>query len=196
VILDGEIVAWSGLAAESGEDGRALSFHALQERLGRKKVSREMIRRVPVAYLAFDVLYAEGELLLDRPLRERGTILDRVMAEARKPWHRQARPAAAPGAGSGRKPGGQAQFAFGEEAEFEARVLRAPVCGAASPQELEALFQAAQARGNEGLMIKDPASAYTPGRRGKSWLKLKRALATLDVVVTAVETGTESASAC
>src|SRR5256714_15650552 len=38
-------------------------------------------------------------------------------------------------------------------------------------------------------MIKDPESAYTPGRRGKSWLKLKRELATLDVVVTAVEYG-------
>ena len=50
-------------------------------------------------------------------------------------------------------------------------------------------FEAAQARGNEGLMIKDPESPYTPGRRGKSWLKLKRELATLDVVVTAVEYG-------
>jgi DNA ligase 1 len=39
------------------------------------------------------------------------------------------------------------------------------------------------------LMIKDPESTYTPGRRGKSWLKLKRELATLDVVVTAVEYG-------
>jgi DNA ligase 1 len=38
-------------------------------------------------------------------------------------------------------------------------------------------------------MIKDPDSAYTPGKRGKSWLKMKRELATLDVVVTAVEYG-------
>jgi DNA ligase-1 len=38
-------------------------------------------------------------------------------------------------------------------------------------------------------MIKNPESTYTPGRRGKSWLKLKRELATLDVVVTAVEYG-------
>jgi DNA ligase-1 len=54
---------------------------------------------------------------------------------------------------------------------------------------LEDLFAAAQARGNEGLMIKDLDSAYTPGKRGKSWLKMKRELATLDVVVTAVEYG-------
>ena len=38
-------------------------------------------------------------------------------------------------------------------------------------------------------MIKDPRSTYKPGRRGREWLKLKRALATLDVVVTAVEVG-------
>jgi DNA ligase-1 len=54
---------------------------------------------------------------------------------------------------------------------------------------LEELFAAAQARGNEGLMIKDLASTYSPGKRGKSWLKMKRELATLDVVVTAVEYG-------
>jgi DNA ligase-1 len=50
-------------------------------------------------------------------------------------------------------------------------------------------FDRARARGNEGLMIKDPASLYKPGRRGRDWLKLKRALATLDVVVTTVEQG-------
>lgn len=50
-------------------------------------------------------------------------------------------------------------------------------------------FDAARARGNEGLMIKDPESSYKPGRRGREWLKLKKALATLDVVVTTVELG-------
>jgi DNA ligase-1 len=50
-------------------------------------------------------------------------------------------------------------------------------------------FDAARGRGNEGLMIKSPASLYKPGRRGRDWLKLKRAIATLDVVVTAVEVG-------
>jgi len=59
-------------------------------------------------------------------------------------------------------------------------------------QEVAALddeFAAARARGNEGLMVKSPASIYKPGRRGREWLKLKRAIATLDVVVTAVEVG-------
>jgi len=54
------------------------------------------------------------------------------------------------------------------------RVIRAPTATASSPEELEGLVAAAQARGNEGLMIKDLESAYTPGRRGKSWLKMKR----------------------
>ncbi len=54
---------------------------------------------------------------------------------------------------------------------------------------LDEEFDGARARGNEGLMIKSPASYYKPGRRGREWLKLKRAIATLDVVVTAVEVG-------
>jgi len=54
---------------------------------------------------------------------------------------------------------------------------------------VDAAFAAARARGNEGIVAKDPGSAYAPGRRGGAWIKLKRALATLDVVVTAVERG-------
>jgi DNA ligase-1 len=56
-------------------------------------------------------------------------------------------------------------------------------------QALEEAFEAARIRNNEGLVIKHPDSAYTPGKRGKSWLKLKRTLATLDVVVVAAEYG-------
>jgi DNA ligase 1 len=209
VILDGEIVAWSyaglhdppdgsdvapasrppssgrpahrsGSSAEdtASETGRALPFSTLQQRLGRKQVSETLIRQVPVAYLVFDVLYAGGELLLERPLLEREKILDALLAAPREC---QATP---------RLSSGQIHFEFGgDHSESNTRVIRAPVFQASTPQELDQLFEAAQARGNEGLMIKDPESAYTPGRRGKSWLKLKRELATLDVVVTAVEYG-------
>src|SRR5205814_4332638 len=55
--------------------------------------------------------------------------------------------------------------------------------------QVDALFDAARARANEGLVVKAPNSIYTPGRRGKSWLKYKKALATLDCVVTAAEYG-------
>jgi DNA ligase-1 len=180
VILDGEIVAWG-----ADEGGRALPFSALQQRLGRKKVSEEMIRRVPVAYLAFDIFYAGRELLLDRPLKERGKILDGILAERISIDHR--------GHGGPRRKTGvesQVSLAFDPpEVGTRSKVIRAPVFRAGSPDQLDGLFEAAQARGNEGLMIKDPESAYTPGRRGKSWLKLKRELATLDVVVTTVEYG-------
>jgi DNA ligase-1 len=176
-ILDGEIVAWES-------PGRARPFSVLQQRLGRKKVSDRMLREIPVAYLVFDVLYAGGELLIDRPLRERGRILDELLAAERKVIHHR-------GTESQRKTKdsqGKLGFEPQEETGF-LNVIRAPVFHAASPNELEELFTAAQARGNEGLVIKDRESAYTPGKRGKSWLKMKRELATLDAVVTAVEYG-------
>ena len=65
----------------------------------------------------------------------------------------------------------------------------APVTSASTAVEVEAAFLRARERGNEGLMAKDPGSFYTPGRRGLAWLKLKKAYATLDVVVVGVEYG-------
>ncbi len=70
-----------------------------------------------------------------------------------------------------------------------AHLRLAPVVRAGTELEIEAAFLRARGRGNEGLMAKDPASPYTPGRRGLAWLKLKQALATLDVVVVAAEYG-------
>jgi DNA ligase 1 len=185
-ILDGEIVAWScgaGALAREAErcEGRALPFSVLQQRLGRKKVSAKLMREVPVAYLVFDVLYAGGQLLLDRPLRKRAKILDQLLVP--NP------------AGTGVSPlppqrtSAQSLFDFAAEVSPPALVLRAPVAIAHTAEDLEQLFTSARNRGNEGLMIKDLDSFYTPGRRGKSWLKMKRELATLDVVVTAVEYG-------
>src|SRR5213594_3702226 len=55
--------------------------------------------------------------------------------------------------------------------------------------QLEPFFEQAALRRNEGLMLKDAGSLYLPGKRGMSWLKWKKELATLDVVVTAVEFG-------
>ncbi|MEO8431683.1 MAG: ATP-dependent DNA ligase [Acidobacteriota bacterium] len=60
---------------------------------------------------------------------------------------------------------------------------------AATPAELEDLFRAARERGNEGVMLKRKDSVYLAGKRGRAWRKWKKALATLDVVVTAVEQG-------
>jgi len=67
--------------------------------------------------------------------------------------------------------------------------LISPVARAADAAGLERLFDRAIENGNEGLMIKDESAAYAPGKRGRSWLKYKKARATLDVVVTAAESG-------
>jgi DNA ligase 1 len=182
MILDGEIVAWSGRTPAEGEAaaGHALPFSELQKRLGRKVVTDAMMRAVPVAYVVFDVLYADGELVIDQPLRQRSLLLDAIFLRARRPALVRAA-----------DPQGRLLFepALAVTNQFVASVIRAPVLRADAAAQLEEFFGAAQARGNEGLMIKDRESAYTPGRRGQSWLKLKRELATLDVVVTGVEFG-------
>ena len=176
LVLDGEIVAWDA------SEQRALPFSELQKRLGRKKVSEALQREVPVAYVVFDVLYAGEELAIDRPLRERGALLDRVFAAARRPV-------------TVRTTDVQGRLTFepaveaAADSSSAARIIRAPVAGATSAEHLDEMFEKARQSGNEGLMIKDLESPYTPGRRGRSWLKLKRELATLDVVVTAVEWG-------
>jgi DNA ligase-1 len=69
----------------------------------------------------------------------------------------------------------------------ELQFTRAALCSNA--EEIEDAFQLALANGNEGLLAKGPESPYVPGRRGQFWFKLKRPLATLDVVVTAAEYG-------
>lgn len=74
-------------------------------------------------------------------------------------------------------------------ADTGARLHLAPVTHADTAEDIEAAFLRSRSRGNEGLLAKDPLSIYTPGRRGQAWLKLKKAYATLDVVVIAVEYG-------
>jgi ATP-dependent DNA ligase len=64
---------------------------------------------------------------------------------------------------------------------------RAALCR--TVEEIENRFLLALDGGNEGLLAKAPESPYLPGRRGQFWMKLKRPLATLDVVVTIAEYG-------
>jgi DNA ligase-1 len=74
-------------------------------------------------------------------------------------------------------------------ARTDERFLYSHLATARSADEVERHFDDARERRNEGLMVKDPDSAYQPGRRGLGWLKLKKALATLDCVVVGVEWG-------
>jgi DNA ligase-1 len=170
-VLDGEILAWN--AAES----RALPFAALQQRLGRKRVTPEMRRDVPAVLVVFDILYRGERLLLDEPLAERRRHLEDFCAR----WS----PATA-----GTQATGQASLF--EQARTEDAFPRLVIARAGrleSATQLDQAYSDARARGNEGVMIKSLASPYQPGRRGLAWLKLKRELATLDVVVTGVEYG-------
>lgn len=145
LILDGEIVPFRG--------DRILPFQDLQKRLGRKTLTDELLQSVPVAFIAYDILYHDGRVLIEEPYEVRRSILESLpLNTPRLRW-------------------AVAQRFTDVEA-------------------LDQEFQAARDRGNEGLMIKHLPSTYKPGKRGKDWLKVKKAIATLDVVITAAEVGT------
>jgi DNA ligase-1 len=169
VILDGEILAWNPVEA------RALPFSTLQQRLGRKRVTLAMQESAPVVFMAFDLLYAGGELLLEQPLSRRRAALVALVE----------RQAAATAAAERR---GQAVI-FAESGARFPRLVLAPSTHLESAEQLDRAYSEARARGNEGVMLKSLHSLYQPGRRGLAWLKLKRELATLDVVVTGAEFG-------
>jgi DNA ligase-1 len=169
-ILDGEILAWNPAAQ------RALSFSALQQRLGRKRVTPEMLREIPAVLIVFDILYRGETLLLNEPLTERRAILEDFTAR----W--------SPSTASAQPHDQSDLFDQQQEPNFE-RLILASATRLDSAAQLDQAYLDARARGNEGVMIKSLASLYQPGRRGLAWLKLKRELATLDVVVTGVEYG-------
>jgi DNA ligase-1 len=75
-----------------------------------------------------------------------------------------------------------------EEAPVE-RLLLSPSKLVESAEAIDRAYADARARSNEGVMLKAAGSAYLPGRRGLAWVKLKRELATLDVVITGAEFG-------
>ncbi len=145
LILDGEIVPI--------QEERILPFQDLQKRLGRKTLSDELLQSTPVAFIAYDVLYCNGRVLIEEPYTVRRSILESLNLAS-------------------------------------TRLRRAISQQFLDVATLEQEFQAARDRGNEGLMVKQLQSAYKPGKRGKDWLKVKRAIATLDVVITAAEVGT------
>ena len=153
-IIDGEIITARG--------EQILPFSDLQKRLGRKTVSEDLLKSVPVVFVSYDLLYASQRVLINDPLETRLAKLAEIV-----------------GTPTGR---GSEQINFGLLRLSEAKRFT-------DVTTIDAEFDAARARGNEGLMIKDPSSLYKPGRRGREWLKLKKALATLDVVVTVVEVG-------
>ena len=176
LIFDGEILGWD-LA-----EGRALPFAVLGQRIGRKKVSNEWRERVPVVFMAFDLMYAGGELLLELPLRERRNRLEAVV-------ERLVEGVVSPVIVDERSRGAQVVMFAGSESEAVERLMISPSRLVESAEDIERAYAEARARANEGVMLKAAGSEYQPGRRGLAWVKLKRELATLDVVVTGAEFG-------
>jgi DNA ligase-1 len=176
LIFDGEILGWDF------EQGRALPFAILGQRIGRKRVSNEWRQQVPVVFMAFDLMYAEEELLLELPLRERRNRLESVVESL-------VESAVSPLVVDERARGSQAVLFAGEESAGLQRLMISPSRLVVSAEDIDRAYADARARANEGVMLKAAGSVYQPGRRGLAWVKLKRELATLDVVVTGAEFG-------
>jgi DNA ligase 1 len=176
LIFDGEILGWDL------EAGRALPFAVLGQRIGRKRVSNEWRAQVPVVFMAFDLMYADGELLLELPLRERRNRLEAVV-------ERLVERVVSPVMVDERARNLQAVLFAAEESAGVERLMISPSRLVESAEDIDRAYAEARARANEGVMLKAAGSSYQPGRRGLAWVKLKRELATLDVVVTGAEFG-------
>jgi DNA ligase 1 len=165
-VVEGAVgLAWDGIL--DGEllayrDGTVLPFQSLQARLGRKAPSEAIRTEIPVIFVAFDVLGigSPGDDRVEALLREPLDDRRRRLDELDLP-----------------------------SADEGGRFARSHLIRVDSVDGLEAAFTAARVRRNEGLMVKDPRSGYSPGRRGLGWLKMKKALATIDCVVVGVEVG-------
>jgi DNA ligase-1 len=142
-LLDGEIVPY--------RDGQVLPFAHIQRRRGRKVLTAKMLRENPAAFIAFDILSHDGNLLMDCPLAQRRQALVQLAAQS--------------------------------------RLLITDITPVSTTEDITQAFDSARGRRNEGIVLKDPESIYSPGRRGQWWLKLKTHLPTFDCVVTAAEYG-------
>jgi len=176
LIFDGEILGW-----DYGT-GQALPFAILGQRIGRKRVGNEMRAQVPVVFMAFDLMFAGGELLLGLPLRERR---NRLEAEVERLVEQTVSPLLL------RERAAQASIFDQEQPEEPGvpRLMISPSRLVENAEEIDRAYADARARANEGVMLKAAGSVYQPGRRGLAWVKLKRELATLDVVITGAEYG-------
>jgi len=140
VILDGEVIAI--------KDGRPMPFQSVLRRFRRRHdvaEAKEAIRMVPNV---FDILYLDGETLIDLPFFERRKKLESVVRE-----------------------------------------FVAPQVVSGDPAIIEKTYNNALAAGHEGIMIKVRDSPYTPGQRGKNWIKIKPEVDTLDLAVIGAEWG-------
>ena len=180
LIFDGEILGWDFATQQ------ALPFAVLGQRIGRKRVDNAMRAAVPVIFMAFDLMFADAELQLHKPLRERRQRLEQVIASLTE---QVVSPIALSESATKRKHSQGFMFAQDEHTERVPRLLISPATLVRDAAEIDLAYAEARARANEGVMLKAAASHYLPGRRGLAWVKLKRVLDTLDVVITGAEYG-------
>ncbi|MDK2973641.1 MAG: ligase 1 [Methanofollis sp.] len=140
VIVDGEVIAV--------KDGRPRPFQFVLQRFRRKHEVEEAIGRVDLVPHVFDILYLDGETLIDLPFSERRRTLEDTLP-----------------------------------------VYVAPQWVSDDLSRLEQIYADALDAGHEGVMLKTLDAPYTPGVRGKNWIKIKPAVDTLDLVVIGAEWG-------
>jgi len=129
-------------------------------RFRRKHDVERMREEVTVEFRAFDCLHVDGTDLLDTPLRDRRARLSEVLSSAAD-----------------------------HDAEATRGATLSPFTVVEDAETIADNEAAALDAGHEGIMLKDPDSTYTPGKRGQNWLKRKPDVETLDLVVTGAEWG-------
>jgi DNA ligase-1 len=154
-------VILDGEALAVDDAGDPLPFQEVLRRFRRKHDVERMREEVTVEFRAFDCLHVGGTDLLDAPLLDRRERLADVLSPIAD---RRSTDAAR---GTALSP-----LAVVDDAD------------AIAAHEADALDA-----GHEGIMLKNPDSAYTPGKRGQNWLKRKPDVETLDLVVTGAEWG-------
>lgn len=203
-IFDGEIVVVA-------DDGRPRPFSAIQPRLKKLSPDDALLRDYPARYLVYDLLFEDGESLLSLPFRERRARLESLSARAPGAFFVHASRTLVIGRGARGGPtetepaperhlryaSGSAPRQLSEKepllpaasGEASRETTRARRLDLGLDRTLDAEFADARARGFEGLVLKRLDAVYAAGVRGFAWLKVKRALATLDVVVVGAEYG-------
>ncbi len=140
VILDGEVIAI--------KDGKPMPFQSVLRRFRRRHDIAEAQEAIEMVPNVFDILYLDGETLIELPFAERRKRLENVLT-----------------------------------------MYIAPQVVSSDQTAIEKTYDAALAAGHEGIMIKVPSSPYTPGQRGKNWIKIKPEVDTLDLAVVGAEWG-------
>ena len=185
-VLDGEILAWA--------EGKPLKFMELQKRIGRKILTKKILREVPVVLVAFDLLELGGKDIRESPLQDRRTHLENLVED----MNRVEKDAFGEILGLPRRreiltavDTRLAKEAEGEEGVViaESRLLIASRLSVPTWEALGVQREDARSLNVEGFMIKRLDSAYQTGRRKGHWWKWKVDPLTVDAVLVYAQRG-------